>query len=89
MTNIIIGHGKKAGKSFEGKVDDFFQLLIGEARPSNEFFWLQGLIVELNRACDNIFRIAGKLFQATMNFLGGEPDQNGRTRGEAPHVDNT
>ena len=77
----------RGSKSLQDKVNDFFQLLVGQADNSNEFSSLKGLIAELNRLCDQIFRLIGALVQGTANFIGGEPNQNGRTRGEAPHVE--
>lgn len=86
MANIMQQVGR-APKSLQNKTNDFFELLVGEAGPSNEFLSLQGLVVGLNRGCDQIFRISGVLLQTTANFIGGEPNQNAHTRGEGPNVE--
>ncbi len=90
---IVINHNqqqyRKAGKPLQDKVNDFFQLLIGAADKSNEFASLQGLVLDLNRGCDTIFRVGGAVLKTTANFIAGEPDQNARSRGESPHTQNT
>ncbi len=88
MRNTIQQAGR-GSKSLQDKVNDFFQLLVGTADQSNEFSSLRGLIIDLNRGCDTIFRVGGSILKATANFIAGEADQNGRTRGESPHIDNT
>jgi hypothetical protein len=92
MSKVIRQNRRQQSKGDELQRDtlnDFVQLLVGEADHSNEFSSLQGSIMELNRGCDHIFRVGGSILQATANFIGGEADQNSQTRGESQHIDHT